>query len=398
MPARKFNLQLKYDNVDISKDVSAFVESFKYVDRTLADKMDEISVTFQDVPGLWRSGWFPNAGAKFSAKISVSDWFNEGDFFERDCGKFEIDSLTSSGLPSTFNITAISVGIINKVRGQENTRTWENIRVQTIAGNLAIFHDFKLKWFSDYDPIIERWEQKSESDLSCLRKICEYAGLTFKITNEWFVVFSAFEFDKRKPEKKIRISGDGVSAYNFSINSTDIYSACEVKYLDPDTNEMLEYLYKPDGVSGVRGGKKKKEEKKPKPKVDSWIEGDRPGEEQTRLPKNKVIAPIKQPEPEKEPEITDPEVGSVLKINKRCESLAEAEKVAKAALRNKNMRMLKGSLNFMGRPDLYSGMNIELDGFGRWDSVVWNVEEITHEWSKSSGYNTSIEIRGILGY
>lgn len=393
---------LKYENKDISKDVGAFLESFKYVDRASSDKMDEISVTFQDVAGLWRNGWFPEQGAKFSAEISVTDWFNDGDFFKRDCGSFEIDDLTSSGnrdSGSTFNVSAISVGITSAVRWQQNTFVWENINIKTIAGDLALINGFKLKWYSDYNPIIERWEQKSESDLSYLRKICEYAGLTFKITNDSFVIFNAMEFDKRKPEKKIRISGDGVESYNFNANSSEIYAGCEVKYLDPETTEMVEYLFVPDGISGVRGGKNKtNKEKEPKPRIDTWIEGDRPGEQQTRMEKKVVITPVSQPKPDKEPEITEPEVGNILKINKRCESLAEAEAVAKAALRNKNMQMLKGSLNFMGRPDLFAGLNIEVEGFGRWDSIVWNLEEVTHSWNKSSGYKTSIEVRGILGY
>jgi len=394
MGARKFNLQLKYESKDISKEVGIFVESFKYVDRASSDKMDEISVVFQDVEGLWRNGWFPKRGAKFAAEISVTDWFNQGDFLKRNCGKFEIDDLRSSGLPSTFSVSGVSVGITSGVRWQENTIAWENVSIKTIAGDLALINGFELKWYSDYNPIIERWEQKSESDLSCLRKICEYAGLTFKITNEWFVIFNAAEFDKKKPEKKIRMSGDGVQSYDLNANSSGIYAACEVMFLDPETTEMLTYLFYPDGVSGVKGGKKK--EKKEKDKYDTWIQGDRKGEAQTRLPMSVKISPSEPKD--KEPEIKDPEVGNVLKINKRCKSLAEAEAVAKAALRNENMQMMQGSLSFMGRPDLFAGMNIELEGFGIWDSVVWSLEEVTHEWSKSSGYNTSVEIRGILGY
>jgi uncharacterized protein len=395
MGARKFNLELKYENNDISKEVGIFLESFKYVDRATSDKMDEISVTFQDVAGLWRNGWFPKRGAKFSAKLRATDWFNQGDFFERNCGKFEIDDLKSSGFPSVFSVSAVSVGITSGARWQENTIVWENIDIKTIASDLALINGFELKWYSDYNPIIERWEQKSESDLSCLRKICEYAGLTFKITNELFVIFNAAEFDQKKPEKKIRISGDGVQSYDFNANSSGIYAACEVMYLDPDTTELLAYLFYPDGVSGVKGGKKK-DKKEKTPKTISWIQGEKKGESQTRMVVTKEIS---QPEPEeKEPEIKDPEVGNVLKINKRCKSLAEAEAVAKAALRNENMQMLQGSLSLMGRPDLFAGMNIELEGFGIWDSVVWSIEEVTHDWSKSSGYNTSIAVRGILGY
>jgi phage protein D len=391
MEARRVNLELNYDNKDITRDVWPFVESFKYVDRTLSNKMDELSVTFQDVAGLWQNSWWPDQGSKFNAKIAVDNWFNQGDHFERDCGGFEIDDLSSSGLPSTFTISAISVGITNSITRQQNTKAWENITPKDIAEEIANKNGFQLKWFSKYNPILTRWEQKSQSDLSLLKAICEYAGLMLKITNKYIIIFRGEEFDGEKPELKVSIYGDSVKSYSFNANSSDVYSACEIKYYDSDKQELVEYLYKPDGISGVRGAKKEKEEK---PKYKQMIEGNQAGEENTRQVKYVEIPQAKKPE---EPEITEPEVGRVLKVNQRVSSLAEAEELAKATLRKKNMRQTQGNLTFMGRPDLYSGMNINVAGFGRWDSVIWNVEEVTHEYSRS-GYSTSISIRGILGY
>jgi phage protein D len=383
MNARHVNLELIYAGKDITKDVWQFVESFKYVDRTLNNKMDEISVTFQDVEGLWRGSWMPNQGAKFNAKIKASNWFNQGDIFIRDCGGFEIDDLSSSGLPSVFTISAISVGITSSITRQQNTKAWENTEIKTIANDIAKKHGFELKWYSGYNPILTRWEQKSKSDLSALKDICEYAGLMLKITNKYLVIFRGEEFDSEKPEKKIRISGDGLKSYNFNANSADVYSACEVKYYDSKKKELVEYLYNPDGISGVRGAKEKKV-----PAAKTVINKETRMVEQAKLP---------QSNSDKEPEIAEPEVGRILKINQRVSSIKEAEELAKAKLRSKNMRQTQGTLTFMGRPDLYSGMNINIEGFGRWDSVVWNIEEVTHEYSRA-GYNTSASIRGILGY
>ena len=109
------------------------------------------------------------------------------------------------------------------------------------------------------------------------------------------------------------------------------------------------------------------------------------------------VAPSEEEE-EEEPEVFDPEVGQILKINQRVGSLAEAEMLAKSMLRKANMRQLEGSISFMGRPDLYSGLNINLKGFGRFiDSVVWQIEEVVHSIS-SAGYSTDISIRGVVGY
>jgi phage protein D len=389
-------LELKYDGKDISRDVAPFVTSFKYVDRTLPDKMDEISVTFQDVPGLWRGSWFPERGAKFAAKINVDNWFAKGDHFERDCGMFEIDDLTSSGLPSTFTISAVSVGISSSIRRQQRSHAWGEgtgnaISIRDISDEIAKRHGFVLKWHSDYNPVLERWEQKSESDLSCLKKICEYAGLTIKITNQWIVIFNGEQFDKAEPEITIRMAGDGVKSYSFNANSSDVYSACEVKYFDSAENKFLEYLFVPDGVSGTRGGKKKEEKKQ---KMQMHVEGEKAGEEQTRIVK---YVEIPQPKEGDEEEVADPEVGQVLKINQRVASQGIAKDLAQSKLRSANMRQLKGNLSLIGRPDLYSGLNVKIQGFGRWDGSVWSIEEVSHECSKS-GYSSAIQMRGILGY
>jgi len=354
-PPREVIIDLKYDNVDISADVAPFLESFRYVDRTLSNKMDELSVTFQDVDGIWRDEWMPDRGATLEGKIKAFNWFENGDKFERDCGGFEVDDITSSSPPSIFQVSAISVGIGNSIRRQQNTKAWENITIKQIAEDVTSKHGFELKWFSDYNPTMDRWEQKSKSDLSLLIDICEYAGLMIKITDKWIIIFQGEQFDAEKPEVEIVHSGGSVESFEFSMNSSDIYAACEVKYYDPKKRELIEYIFYSDDVKGD----KKDSEK-----------GD----------------------------IPDPEVGQILKVNQPVKDIGEAEKVARAALRSKNMRQVRGTLTMMGRPDLYSGMNLNVYGFGRYDSVIWNLEEITHEYSKSSGYKSTLTLRGILGY
>jgi phage protein D len=203
---------------------------------------------------------------------------------------------------------------------------------------------------------MERWEHKSKSDLALLTDICTYAGLMIKITDKYLVIFRGEEFDAEKPEAVIWREDDTVKSWEFNMNSSDIYAAAEVKYYDPKKKELIEYIFYSDEVQG----NKKDEEK-----------GD----------------------------IPDPEVGQILKINQLVKSIAEAEEVAKSALRSKNMRQVRGRITSMGRPDLYSGMTLLVNGFGRWDYVIWNLEEISHDYSKNSGYNSTLTLRGVLhGY
>jgi uncharacterized protein len=252
-------------------------------------------------------------------------------------------------------VSAISVGISNSIRRQQNTKAWENVTIKQIAEDVTTKHGFELKWFSDYNPTMDRWEQKSKSDMALLIDICEYAGLMIKITDKWIIIFQGEKFDAEKPEVKIIRSDGSVKSVVFNMNSSDIYAACEVKYFDSKSRELIEYIFYSDDVKGDKKDKEK---------------GD----------------------------IPDPEVGQILKINQPVKDIGEAEQVARAALRNKNMRQVQGTLTMVGRPDLYSGMTLEVYGFGRWDSVIWNLEEIAHDYSKTGGYNSTLTLRGILGY
>lgn len=392
-------IQIMYNGTDISQDVSPFMVSFRYVDRTVKDRMDELSVAFQNVEGLWRTGWWPEQGAKLQATINTSNWFSPGDQLKRECGSFEIDDLTDTGPPNVFSVNSVAIGITASIRREERSKAWENFKVSAIAGEISKRHGFKLFFDSKYDPILDRFDQKSESDLAFLRRACDYAGLMLKITDNTIVVYRGEDYDKKEAELTITKDHDGYISHSFNSNSADVYSACEVKYYDPAKKELVSYLYKPDGISGTMGGASEK-------KKSSSGGGGKGGSEYRIDPVTRMAIPNSSgggggkssSSKEDENKIKEPEVGQVLRVNRRCSSLAEAEEVAKAALRNKNMRAIRGNILFMGHPILFSGMNIAISGFGRWDSATWMVEEVTHSWTKSAGYKTEVSLRGVLGY
>jgi phage protein D len=177
-----------------------------------------------------------------------------------------------------------------------------------------------------------------------------------KITDKYLVIFKGEEFDAEKPEVVIWREDDTVKTWEFNMNSSDIYAAAEIKYYDTVKKELIEYIFYSDEVQGNKKDKEK---------------GD----------------------------IPDPEVGQILKINQLVKDIGEAERVAKAALRSKNMRQVRGRITSMGRPDLYSGMTLLVNGFGRFDNVIWNLEEISHNYSKTGGYTSTLTLRGVLhGY
>lgn len=157
--------------------------------------------------------------------------------------------------------------------------------------------------------------------------------------------------------------------------------------------ELVSFLYKPDGISGTKGGTRPRH-----PPAAPYLEIPASGGGAAYDPNTGFLTGGGAQETAEKDKITDPKIGQVLKVNRRVSSLAEAEEVAKAALRSSNMRQIRGTLTFMGNPLLHSGANATVEGFGRWDSGLYQVEEVTHSYSVATGYTTSAELRGVLFY
>lgn len=82
--------------------------------------------------------------------------------------------------------------------------------------------------------------------------------------------------------------------------------------------------------------------------------------------------------------------GNTLKLLERCENKEQAILKAKAALNNKNERMVEANLILEGHTKLVSGSNFKLTGFYTLDGI-YHIKTSRHKKDKSSGYTTEIE-------
>lgn len=92
-----------------------------------------------------------------------------------------------------------------------------------------------------------------------------------------------------------------------------------------------------------------------------------------------------------------PTTGRVLYINKRIENQAQAERMAKAELRDKNRKEQTASLSGMGDTRLRAGTVLDIQGWGRFDSK-YVIAQATHTFSADGGYTTSLELEKALDY
>ena len=377
---RKTRLVLSYNDTDITHDISNYIESFSFTERAKNGESDDLSITVENTTGIWSNGWFPDRGATLTAQIITENWNQPNDYHTLNCGSFEIDDLTDSGPTSTFTIGALSVGITSSVRGELHSQAWENFKLSGLVDEIAERHGFAVFFDSDYDPVIDRFDQKNESDLEFLLKIAEYVGVNIRLSHGKIIVYQDRLYDRKPASLTLSKNSDGFISHSFRASSADVYSACQVQFLDSRTGQLLTYQYTPDGRSGVIGDKNAKSND-----TDVIID-----------PETRMI--IKKTGADKQNKITEPNVGKILKINRRCNNITEAENLAKTSLRRKNAREITGSLTYVGNLYLRAGLTIEISGFGVWDSSPWIIEEVNHFWSTSNGLETTVSIRGILGY
>lgn len=196
-----------------------------------------------------------------------------------------------------------------------------------MAGNAAL----QLVYLATSNPLYDRRDQREESDLQFLLRLCEDEALSLKVTDKQLVVFSSEEREMAPPVATIYKREGDVISYSFKAQAHDIYYKAVVEYSDPLTGDVNSFEYLSPELSA----------------------------------------------------------GKTLKIVKRATSIAEAERIAAAAIRQKNRLQTEGSITLVGEVIYVAGATIELLGFGKF-SGVYLMKTVKH--SVGSGHTADIEI------
>lgn len=356
---RRAWLIVTYNGKDISESLAQYVLSFSYTDN-LTGQVDDISITLEDRAELWEADWMPERGATLDITICTYNW---SDLYSEEqdlpLGKFEIDELEVSSAPNvvTIKAVAISIGDDSTLRSTLRSHTWENISVQKAANDIAWQNGMKLQWYCDDNPNIDKLEQNDESDLDVLQKICDDAGFSLKVTTDTIIIFDVEKFEKEDVYAEYYHPG------------TTILNIVENQSKPVQTDALLNYSFK----AKIRDVYKKCHVKYAKDKDKSVIEST-------------FVAPDKK---EKE--------GATLEVHQQVSSQAEADRLAKKKLREKNCEEFTGSFSSDGNMELCAGETIEMLGFGNF-SGKYIITQAKHDIS-SSGFTSSVEIRKCLdGY
>ena len=351
--ARNIKPIVLYNQKDISTDLNSHLKSISYTDN-MTGEADDLQITLEDKNNLWSNSWMPEKGATIDATLVTYFWESGSSLPEKlHAGTFEIDEIGCSFSPTEVTIKGTSVPDgSSTLRGVEHTRSWEKVNLKKIAQDIADGAKMELAYEPEDNPDLDRVEQSDQSDLSFLAKLCKDNGFALKVFDGKLIVFSEVDYEKQEATLSIVNPGttyveekgmayiDKIISANFSSKIRDVYRACHVKYQKGKKKELIEYTF-------IDPSKKDKE-------------------------------------------------GRTLKVNEEVSSVAEAERLAKRKLREKNCEEVTGNITCMGNFKLLASTIVNVIGFGAFDGK-YIITRADH--SIGGGYTVGLEIRRCLdGY
>ncbi len=326
---RRANLRVVYQSTDISADLQPFLLSWSYTEGL--EQADDLQITVEDADGRWMNAWMPERGDRIRADILLSD----GDGPRRlPCGLFSVDGHEHQGPPDTMTIKAVSADVNSNGRREKRSKAWSKVSLRQVAEKIAAGARLRLNWQAGINSVYQKLSQSNQSDMEFLLKLCAREGLRVKVGDGQITVFPQKKFDAAAGVLTIRKGTDAVLSHSFKRDSVDTYRAAVIRYRDEKRKKVLEYTY------------------------------NRPGA---------------------------PADGQTLRITERCESLAEARRIAPARLMAANRGLMTADITMVGDERLLSGLNVKVAGWGRYDGK-YAVEETAHA---GPAYTTALKLRQV---
>lgn len=321
------SLIITYAGTDISRDIAPDLLSFTYTDHD-GGKSDDVAITLKNDHGRWHGPWLPARGDKITATIVQE---GEGARFALPCGTFTVDELEATGPPSTVAIKGASVPVETNILRRKRSRAWESVRLSEMVRDVAKAGELAVLYMIKNDPFYDRRDQRDETDMAFLRRMCKDEGFDLKCTDEQLVVFDPRELSAAAPVVTLTLGLSDIRAWRFVAQNHDVYYKCTVEYLNPKDGKLKSFTYKQPGM----------------------------------------------------------DEGKTKKVVKRAANRAEAERMAKAALYEANRNEVSGAIEVAGDTRLVAGATVLVIGFGRFDGKYF-IRQAVH--TVSNGYTTAIEL------
>lgn len=324
------NFTVSYNNKNITSDISPFLLSISYTDKTEGES-DEIEIELHDADDRWKNSWYPEKGATLDVTMG-----------RIKCGVFEIDEIEIKGPPDTVTIRGMATGIKNSLRSR-NSAAHENKTLRQIALKVAQKNNLSVSGTIP-DITIGRVTQNKETDLAFLKRISQDYGIIFSVRGSVITFTSIYDLQER--------------GSSFSIDKTDL--------MDYSLKDKADGMVKASKVSTKN------------PKKNESISVNLEYEEYKK----------------KNPSFTSPPVvsGDTNTSYKRCENKQQAEAKAKAIMHLSATNQQKGNISIHFNDLAVAGNNFFLTGLGKL-AGKYHIVSSSHRMDRSGGGVSELEIK-----
>lgn len=330
MLSRRVDYSLNYAGVNITEDIKRFTEAITFTE-VASGESDSLSLTLNNEDKIWIKDWKPSKGDKISCDLNTINWHYEGDFESLSLGTFSVDSVLPSAPPNIVELGGVSAPVETDFLTQGRSKSFEYASVKEIATSIANRYALDLIFDTAFDFRIPAIEQKDQSDSSFLLDICKKYGYSIKIYNEQIVIFRQSEYEQKDANVTLEEGKDFMSWSMEDILTNTSYKNAVIKYKDANGDE---FNYK------FSIGK-----------------------------------------------------GKTLFINEVVDSYAEAQVVAKARMREENIKENTIGIELMLDLRLYACKTINIKNIGQYDGKYY-IDSLSH--SIAGGSSSSISCHKVL--
>lgn len=362
MRARFASANFYISGENVYSKLAPFLKSIRYSD-SLENEADTVEITLADPTHNLLQQWKPARGTEVFVELVKTSW-NSRVLTEElpqeilPLGTFETDEIVDSYPPSQCVIKLNSVPNKAKVRNVNKDKSWEQVNLSKIARDIA--NDAGLRLFYDVpdDPEIKRVEQSGESDLALLKRLCSNYGLNLKVHDGKLIIFDAETYENKTPVFYLNYGDTIIKHFEGRATINQIYKDAQISFKSNNVADFLWELFGGadlfQGTSGVN-------------LIGSFAN------------------------------VTSGAVDNVLNLNQKVNSEAEAKRIARKKLREKNKDEITVSLDLTGSFSFVAGNVFELIDFGIY-SGRYLIDRSDHEMG-GSGYTTKVEAhRCLVGY
>lgn len=319
--------ELTYNGSNYAPRLSPYCLSICYTD-PLEGAAAEMEIVLEDKDNWWKNDLLPAKGTTLSLALGY-----EGQTLLQ-CGDFKLDELEFNGPPDTVTIRTMAAPINPKLRTSRSV-AYEATTLAAIAAKIAGRHALTIVGTVP-EMKVQRVTQHQETDLAFLRRIAGKYGYVFSVRGSKLIWHDQDALDAAAAV--ITVTRQMLAgSYSIRSKSERVYKAVKVTYWNPKLRKDVTRTISVVTAGAQWGGS-----------------------------------------------------GDILTLVERCESLDQAKRKAKAAIRRANGRQTEGNFTLYGTRLLVAGVNLQTDGWGKLDNTYQVVKSI-HRIDRNSGYKTTVD-------